>query len=350
MHERSGITRDRKELATDWNGRSFALIDTGGVDLEDTDPLAVSIQDQVREALSDADVALLVVDAQARASAPATRRSPTCCARAACRSCWPRTRSTRRSDFALVHDFHGLGLGEPMAVSAAQGLGTGDLLDRLVELLPEGDEPDEDEDLVRLAVIGRPNVGKSSLVNAFLGRERVIVSDIAGTTRDAIDTPIEVDGRKRAAGRHRRHPPRGEGLGVGRVLHDAALPARGRARRRRARGLRRHRRRDLAGPADRRHGDEGGLRDRARAQQVGPHERRRLRPRPRARAGQPQAAPAPEGADHLGARPAATSAASWSRRCRWPSARRTASRRRSSTASSATWWRAARRRRSRGGG
>ena len=98
-------------------------------------------------------------------------------------------------DLALVHDFHGLGLGEPLAVSAAQGLGTGDLLDRLVELLPEGDDDEEDDDVVRLAVIGRPNVGKSSLVNAFLGRERVIVSEIAGTTRDAIDTPIEVDGR-----------------------------------------------------------------------------------------------------------------------------------------------------------
>ena len=83
-----------------------------------------------------------------------------------------------------------------MAVSAAQGLGTGDLLDRLVELLPEGDDEEEDDDVVRLAVIGRPNVGKSSLVNAFLGRERVIVSEVAGTTRDAIDTPIEVDGRR----------------------------------------------------------------------------------------------------------------------------------------------------------
>ena len=100
-------------------------------------------------------------------------------------------------DIPLAHDFHGLGLGEPMPVSAAQGLGTGDLLDRLVELLPPDEEAEDDEeDLVRLAVIGRPNVGKSSLVNAFLGRERVIVSEVAGTTRDAIDTELEVDGRR----------------------------------------------------------------------------------------------------------------------------------------------------------
>jgi GTP-binding protein len=195
VHERSGITRDRKELATDWNGRRFALIDTGGVDLEETDPLAVSIQDQVREALSDADVALLVVDARAgfRAGdaevAEMLRKGGVPVVLAANKVDSPR-------DFGLVHDFHGLGLGEPMAVSAAQGLGTGDLLDRLVELLPEGDEPEDEEEVVRLAVIGRPNVGKSALVNAFLGRERVIVSDVAGTTRDAIDTPIEVDGRR----------------------------------------------------------------------------------------------------------------------------------------------------------
>ena len=98
-------------------------------------------------------------------------------------------------DIPLAADAHRLGFGEPMAVTASQGLGTGDLLDRLVELLPEDDEVEE-EGTIRLAVIGRPNVGKSSLVNRFAGTDRVIVSEVAGTTRDAIDLPLEVDGRK----------------------------------------------------------------------------------------------------------------------------------------------------------
>ena len=99
------------------------------------------------------------------------------------------------ADLPLAAEFHGLGLGEPIAVSAAQGLGTGDLLDRIVELLPEGDS-ESDQDTVRLALIGRPNVGKSSLMNRFLGEERVIVSDLAGTTRDAIDMPLMVSPRE----------------------------------------------------------------------------------------------------------------------------------------------------------
>jgi GTP-binding protein len=196
VHERPGITRDRKELATDWNGRHFTLIDTGGVDLDDEDPLAVSIRDQARAALADAQVALLVVDARAGLR-PGDEEIADILRRGKLPVVVAANKIDAPQDLPLAHDFHGLGLGEPLAVSAAQGLGTGDLLDRLVELLPEGgEEPEEDEDLVRLAVIGRPNVGKSSLVNAFLGRERVIVSEHAGTTRDAIDTPIEVDGRR----------------------------------------------------------------------------------------------------------------------------------------------------------
>ena len=196
VHERAGITRDRKELSTEWNGRQITLIDTGGVDLDDNDSLSVSIQDQARAALSDAQVALFVVDARAglrpgdQEIADILRRGDLPVVVAANKIDSP-------GDMALAHEFYGLGLGEPMAVSAAQGLGTGDLLDHLVSLGPEVEEAvEEDADLVRLAVIGRPNVGKSSLVNAFLGRERMIVSDVAGTTRDAIDTPIEVEGRR----------------------------------------------------------------------------------------------------------------------------------------------------------
>jgi GTP-binding protein len=196
VHERPGITRDRKELTTEWNGRRLTLIDTGGVDLQDGDPLAVSIQDQAREAIADAQVALLVVDARAGVR-PGDQEIAQILRGGELPVVVAANKIDTPNDLVLIHDFHGLGLGEPLPVSAAQGLGTGDLLDRLVELGPDdADEDEEDEDLVRLAVIGRPNVGKSSLVNAFLGRDRVIVSPEAGTTRDAIDTPIEVDGRR----------------------------------------------------------------------------------------------------------------------------------------------------------
>jgi GTPase len=195
VHERPGVTRDRKELSTEWNGRRLTLIDTGGVDLRDEDPLAVSIQDQAREAIADANVALLVVDARAGVR-PGDEEIAQILRGGEVPVVVAANKIDSPNDLMLVHDFHGLGLGDPLPVSAAQGLGTGDLLDRLVELLPsEPDTQEEDEDVVRLAVIGRPNVGKSSLVNAFLGRDRVIVAPDAGTTRDAIDTPIEVDGR-----------------------------------------------------------------------------------------------------------------------------------------------------------
>jgi GTP-binding protein len=195
VHESPGVTRDRKEVPADWNGRDFALIDTGGVDLADGGEMGRLIREQARAAIADADVAVLVVDAQAGLRpgdaeiADLLRRAPLPVVVAA-----NKVDSVR--DLPLAAEFHALGLGEPLAVSAAQGLGTGDLLDALVERLPDETDIDEDEPEVRLAVIGRPNVGKSSLVNRLLGAERVIVSEVAGTTRDAIDTPLEFDGRR----------------------------------------------------------------------------------------------------------------------------------------------------------
>jgi GTP-binding protein len=194
VHERAGITRDRKELDCEWNGRQFKLIDTGGMDFEDEDPLAGSIRDQAQAGIAEAEVAVLVVDARGgvrpgdQEMADLLRRSPvpTIVAANKCDSV---------NELPLAADFHRLGLGEPLAVSAAQGLGTGDLLDRIVELLPAGEAEPED-DTIRLAIIGRPNVGKSSLVNRFLGEDRVIVSEIAGTTRDAIDMPLLIEDRK----------------------------------------------------------------------------------------------------------------------------------------------------------
>jgi GTP-binding protein len=198
VHETAGVTRDRKEIATEWNGRALTLIDTGGVDLEDRDSLARQVQAQARAALAEADLAVLVVDARAgvrpgdEEMADLLRRGPLPVIVAA-------NKIDSGRDLALAAEFHRLGLGEPVAVSATQGLGTGDLLDRIVSAGPvETDQPelgDEGEEPIRLAVIGRPNVGKSSLVNRFLGSQRVIVSELAGTTRDAIDLPMSFEGR-----------------------------------------------------------------------------------------------------------------------------------------------------------
>jgi len=197
VHERPGVTRDRKELHTEWNGRSLTLVDTGGVDLDDRAELAAAVQAQVRAALADADAAVLVVDARA-GSRPGDHEVADLLRRGSLPVLVAANKIDSVRDLPLAAEFHGLGLGEPIAVSAAQGLGTGDLLDRIVELAPvstESDDGEADDDVVRLAVIGRPNVGKSSLVNRFAGAERVIVSPVAGTTRDAIDLPIEFEGR-----------------------------------------------------------------------------------------------------------------------------------------------------------
>jgi GTP-binding protein len=196
VHEQPGVTRDRKELQTDWNGRSLTLIDTGGVDLDDRAELAALVHAQVQTALGDADVAVLVVDARA-GPRPGDYDLADQLRRAALPVLVAANKVDTVRDEPLAAEFHGLGLGEPIPVSAAQGLGTGDLLDRIVEVGPAAELEDDPgaQDAVRLAVIGRPNVGKSSLVNRFAGAERVIVSPVAGTTRDAIDLPIEFEGR-----------------------------------------------------------------------------------------------------------------------------------------------------------
>ena len=193
VHEDAGVTRDRKEVDADWNGVPFTLVDTGGVDFAGEHEMAEEIRRQALVALEEADVALLVVDARA-----GLRQGDAELARELQSGGVPVLVAANKVDDArqtgLAADFYGLGLGDPVAVSATQGLGTGDLLDLLVERLPRGGE--DEEDVVRLALVGRPNVGKSSLVNRLLGEERVIVTPVAGTTRDAIDTRISFDDRE----------------------------------------------------------------------------------------------------------------------------------------------------------
>ncbi len=196
VHEAPGVTRDRHEVLCEWNGRRFTLIDTGGMDFLDEDPLAGSIREQAQAGLNDAEVAIFVFDGQAGVR-PGDAELADMLRR------WKKpvlvvaNKIDSVKDTPLATDGYQLGLGEPIAVSATQGLGTGDLLDQVVASLPDGDDSGtEDDGTIRMALIGRPNVGKSSLVNKFLKSERVIVSDVAGTTRDAIDLPMEIDGRR----------------------------------------------------------------------------------------------------------------------------------------------------------
>ncbi|MEK6326040.1 MAG: ribosome biogenesis GTPase Der [Actinomycetota bacterium] len=195
VHREAGVTRDRKVLDCEWNGRRFRLVDTGGVDLTADDSLSVAVQRQAREAITDADAVALVVDARA-----GLRQGDAEVAEILRRGKVPvvvvANKIDEPGDDYLAAEFHRLGLGDPHPVSATHGHGTGDLLDRLVELVPSDPGTASSEESVDIAVIGRPNVGKSSLVNAFVGTERVVVSELAGTTRDAIDTELDFDGRR----------------------------------------------------------------------------------------------------------------------------------------------------------
>jgi GTP-binding protein len=194
VHETPGVTRDRKELLCEWAGQRFVLIDTGGVDIVDRSPITRSIAVQAREAIAEADVVVFMTDARAGVTPGDEEIAEILrAARKPVLLVANKIDDPRRDDEAL--EFHRLGLGDPIPISALHGHGTGDLLDRIVELLP-GSGPDvPGDEAIRVAILGRPNVGKSSLLNALLGRERVIVSDVPGTTRDAIDTVLRRDDR-----------------------------------------------------------------------------------------------------------------------------------------------------------
>ncbi len=193
-HAEPGVTRDRKVVRCEWNGVAFDLLDTGGIDLEDDSELARDVQQQARLGIGEADVVMLVVDARAGVRAGDAELAKTLRG-ADVPVVVVANKLDRPEDEYMSAELNKLGLGEPMPVSASHGLGSGDLLDRVVELLGDRAQAGEPNEATRVAVIGRPNAGKSSLVNAFLGSDRVIVSPRAGTTRDTIDTEIEVDGR-----------------------------------------------------------------------------------------------------------------------------------------------------------
>jgi GTP-binding protein len=190
VFETPGVTRDRKEIVCEWSGKRFLLVDTGGVDVADGSPLTRQVAEQARRAIEVADVVLFVVDAAVGVT-PGDEEIAEVLRRARRPVIVIANKVDDPSRDALALEFHRLGLGEPEPISALHGYGTGDLLDRIVAQLPGAGPAEVGEEAIRVAILGRPNVGKSSLLNALVGQERVIVSDIPGTTRDAIDTVLE---------------------------------------------------------------------------------------------------------------------------------------------------------------
>lgn len=195
VEDQPGITRDRIYSRSEWNGREFHLIDTGGIEFGDTDEIMDHIRNQVELALDEADVILFVADA--RDGVTTTDEEV---ARFLHRTNKPVILMVNKVDDIKytenVFEFYQLGFEHVIPVSSLHGTGTGDMLDAVVEHFPDREEEEYEEDTIKVSLIGRPNVGKSSLVNALLGEERVIVSPVAGTTRDAIDTSFEYEGQK----------------------------------------------------------------------------------------------------------------------------------------------------------
>ena len=188
-----GVTRDRIYADAEWTGHEFALVDTGGIDFDENDALLPAMRNQAKLAMEEADVILFVVDGkvgitevdQQIVGMLRTAKKPVVLAV---------NKVDSIKGIPDSYEFYGLGLGEPIAVSAVKALNLGDLLDAIVKELPTEVEVAEEPDTIRVAVVGRPNVGKSSLVNALLGEERLVVSNIPGTTRDAVDTYFKQDG------------------------------------------------------------------------------------------------------------------------------------------------------------
>ena len=194
VEDTPGVTRDRIYGDAEWLDRSFTLIDTGGIEPASEDKIAVQMRRQAELAMETADVILFLVDGR-EGMTSADREVA-----AMLRRCGkPVVLAVNKLDAPKYHEaiyeFYELGLGDPYIVSAGQGIGLGDLLDAVCTHFPDTDAAEEDA-RIHIAIVGKPNVGKSSLTNALLGEERVIVSDVPGTTRDAIDTPFEQNGRQ----------------------------------------------------------------------------------------------------------------------------------------------------------
>ncbi len=196
VHESRGVTRDRSYHEADWNGRDFVIIDTGGIEsIKSKDVFAPGIREQAILATQEADVIVFVVD-----GATGITDEDEEVARIVRKTDKPVFLCVNKKDNPAIEqdnlwDFYALGCGEPMPISATHGHGTGDLLDLVVDAFPEEAEQEDDDDILSIAIIGRPNVGKSSLANRLANKKRSIVSDVAGTTRDAIDSVIEWKGQ-----------------------------------------------------------------------------------------------------------------------------------------------------------
>ncbi|MBQ3920894.1 MAG: ribosome biogenesis GTPase Der [Firmicutes bacterium] len=195
VEDTPGVTRDRIIAEAEWCGKGFFLIDTGGIEPDSKEIIPAQMRAQAETAMDMADVILFLVDGREGLTA-ADRDVATLLRKKNGKVILVVNKVDTPKVPANFYDFYELGLGEPFAVSAANQLGLGDLLDEICAKFPAGTGEEEEDDSIKIAVIGKPNVGKSSIVNAFIGEERVIVSNIAGTTRDSIDTPFEKDGVK----------------------------------------------------------------------------------------------------------------------------------------------------------